>query len=400
MISEARLNANRRNSQRSTGPKTEQGKARSRLNACRHGLTGAGVVLPDEEAQKVAEREQQWASPGTPRSGELGWMYHQMIVATVRIERCQREASQRVGELAQRALACWAEDRDAEIEELARHLPQRPSLTVARLRCRRAGVDWLLERWWALLFALDERGSWSEEEWSLAFDLLGVDPMLRNSAHALPREDPAALREQVEAVIGELEELKDCALNRLDELERQMAERGQGLTNDPVLKRLTRYEAASWRVYQKTFAVLSKYRNPAEPVAGPSSTREVPGAMTPAPARPLVSSPAMREPRPDPVDEPAPALPLDSTDPELGAAEPRDSGNKTKPPAKMAVDEAKPAERLAPNPNRVSIRPLFPSQGGPAPRTASPSVAVRGLEEQDPTGSSRRARSSGAVSTA
>ena len=36
-ITEARLEANRRNAKRSTGPRTEAGKARSRMNSLRHG---------------------------------------------------------------------------------------------------------------------------------------------------------------------------------------------------------------------------------------------------------------------------------------------------------------------------------------------------------------------------
>src|SRR5579863_4469107 len=49
MISDKQLEANRANSQKSTGPKTEAGKKRSSLNAVRHGLTGHVVVLPEED---------------------------------------------------------------------------------------------------------------------------------------------------------------------------------------------------------------------------------------------------------------------------------------------------------------------------------------------------------------
>jgi hypothetical protein len=43
------MEANRRNAQQSTGPRTEIGKKRSSLNALRHGLTSRIVVLPTED---------------------------------------------------------------------------------------------------------------------------------------------------------------------------------------------------------------------------------------------------------------------------------------------------------------------------------------------------------------
>ena len=49
MASTKQIAANRRNGHRSTGPKTEEGKAVSRTNATRHGILSAVQVLPGQE---------------------------------------------------------------------------------------------------------------------------------------------------------------------------------------------------------------------------------------------------------------------------------------------------------------------------------------------------------------
>ena len=57
MTSIKQIEANRRNSLRSTGPKTEAGKRTSRCNAVRHGLTAETVIgaLEDAEDYKAFE---------------------------------------------------------------------------------------------------------------------------------------------------------------------------------------------------------------------------------------------------------------------------------------------------------------------------------------------------------
>jgi len=49
MSSDAQINANRVNSQHSTGPKTEAGKAVSAFNAVKSALTGRTILLPNDD---------------------------------------------------------------------------------------------------------------------------------------------------------------------------------------------------------------------------------------------------------------------------------------------------------------------------------------------------------------
>ncbi len=57
MASEKQIAANRQNSKKSTGPKTEAGKQRSRQNAFRHGLTAQTVIRLVESAEAYTDLE-------------------------------------------------------------------------------------------------------------------------------------------------------------------------------------------------------------------------------------------------------------------------------------------------------------------------------------------------------
>ena len=46
-----RADINRANSLKSTGPRTDAGKSRSRMNALTHGMTAKAIVLPDEDPE-------------------------------------------------------------------------------------------------------------------------------------------------------------------------------------------------------------------------------------------------------------------------------------------------------------------------------------------------------------
>jgi hypothetical protein len=49
----ARAGANRRNTKKSTGPRTEEGKSKSRLSELKHGMTAQTVLLPGNDGQAL-----------------------------------------------------------------------------------------------------------------------------------------------------------------------------------------------------------------------------------------------------------------------------------------------------------------------------------------------------------
>ena len=70
MATAAQIEANRRNAQRSTGPKTDEGKARVRRNAFKHGMTARTImpVLPQEDPKELEDRTQQAITAMKPRN--------------------------------------------------------------------------------------------------------------------------------------------------------------------------------------------------------------------------------------------------------------------------------------------------------------------------------------------
>ena len=61
--------ANRRNAQKSTGPKTPEGKSAVSMNALRHGLRARSVVLPGEDRAEFNQLATIWNPNGSPNPG-------------------------------------------------------------------------------------------------------------------------------------------------------------------------------------------------------------------------------------------------------------------------------------------------------------------------------------------
>jgi hypothetical protein len=108
VTSEKQVQANRRNALKSTGPKTQEGKAVARHNAVKHGLLAQEVLLPDEDEAAFKELGERLRAELQP-AGELeGMLVDRVIAAYWRLRRLGRVeagtfARELYAELAQRA---------------------------------------------------------------------------------------------------------------------------------------------------------------------------------------------------------------------------------------------------------------------------------------------------------
>jgi len=68
MSTPSQVEANRRNAQKSTGPRTKEGKDRSRFNGVKHGMTAKFDVLPGEDADALTGRIDDWTADLEPRN--------------------------------------------------------------------------------------------------------------------------------------------------------------------------------------------------------------------------------------------------------------------------------------------------------------------------------------------
>ena len=89
-LTEAQRAACQQNAQKSTGPRTETGKAKTRLNAVKHGLTAKLPVLPFESAEDFAALKDGFETDFAPQNTYQKFLTTQLATQAWRILRSQQ----------------------------------------------------------------------------------------------------------------------------------------------------------------------------------------------------------------------------------------------------------------------------------------------------------------------
>lgn len=90
MTSEAQIEANRRNAQRSTGPRTEAGKAVSRRNALRHGLAARTLMTAGEDVAEFEAFAEDLRHDLAPEGAMEEALVQRIVLCAWRLERIAR----------------------------------------------------------------------------------------------------------------------------------------------------------------------------------------------------------------------------------------------------------------------------------------------------------------------
>src|SRR5579864_5293617 len=121
MNSPARQTANAANARLSTGPRTEEGKARSSQNARQHGLTAAQLVIAAEDREEFDELHTQLQADIRPQGTVQQILFDQLVSAAWNLRRIPRMEAELTASAQTYRDILDAPDLTAKLDRLARH---------------------------------------------------------------------------------------------------------------------------------------------------------------------------------------------------------------------------------------------------------------------------------------
>jgi hypothetical protein len=207
MTSEAQLAANFANSRKATGPKSAAGRARSAMNALKHGLRSKKVALLRDDTYAFETRKQKWMAEYEPETDAQEYLLHANVVLSFELDRARNAGFERRANLIENSDEADIEEarvlgkllfftrsdseptpRNGSHRRQARAVKHKSSFsempiesedTVKLLKTMEstaAGCFWLFERWEELRARLVPGKHWRPSDTFKALRLLGADP--------------------------------------------------------------------------------------------------------------------------------------------------------------------------------------------------------------------------------
>jgi hypothetical protein len=119
--SEARQTANLANARLSTGPRTDDGKARSSQNARKHGLTAAQLVIAAEDRNEFEDLLAQFQIDIQPQGALQQMLFDQLVAAAWNLRRIRRMEAELTASAQSYLDILDNPELTAKLDRLARH---------------------------------------------------------------------------------------------------------------------------------------------------------------------------------------------------------------------------------------------------------------------------------------
>jgi hypothetical protein len=180
LSTEERRQINQQNAARSTGPKTEKGKQKSRANALKHGLTAELLMLPTEDPEALQEQIDLWTDHYQPQDIEEIFLVEEIAKAAIKLRRCTTHETGMLSDQVRQVDDLLLAQADARLAEDKKLLETDPQAAIRDLIRFYFGVDWMLDRWHFFRQVIERNGGYLGVEALTheAVRLLGGDPRM------------------------------------------------------------------------------------------------------------------------------------------------------------------------------------------------------------------------------
>ena len=261
--STARHCANQQNAQLSTGPKTPEGKARSRMNSLKHGLCARVVPLPNENPEEVANRERAFAEHYQPQNPRDAFLVHLAALSTIQFDRCHRFETAEVSHQIRSVFMEKETTRDEAVERGRMAIKTEGEIAIHGLRRIAMGCFYLIHEWTCLRGTLLRNGYWTHAEWERARQL--DDEFPKEARYLVGEQNPNSCAEARARVLGRIEALlselvdREQAWRDIEDAERaQISERALMIADAGLAMRVLRYRNAALSTFFRSTNELEK----------------------------------------------------------------------------------------------------------------------------------------------
>ena len=144
-----------------TGPKTPEGRAVSRANALKHGLTAKTVLLPNENPDEIQAKADSWRQTYNPQGTAEEELVDQIALCSLRLKRIAAAEETVLAAQFHGAELQWDLEQSHKLTKFRRMLHRDRITAILNLRSFGAGVSWLLARWRILEAAFNRSHCWT-----------------------------------------------------------------------------------------------------------------------------------------------------------------------------------------------------------------------------------------------